>query len=78
MKNKPIYWNTAIKVLSQKDKVLKRLIKNMMISFDLKERYFLSLQSIIGQQIMLPQLILYSINLKKMCKNKSFKSFKTF
>ena len=27
MKNKPIYWNTAIKVLSQKDKVLKRLIK---------------------------------------------------
>ena len=53
MKNKPIYWNTAIKVLSQKDKVLKRLIKKYddKVLTSRKDIFFSLCKSIIGQQI---------------------------
>ena len=53
MKNRPVYWNTAIKVLSQKDKVLKRLIKKYddKVLTSRKDIFFSLCKSIIGQQI---------------------------
>ena len=53
MSKKPYYWSRAIKVLSKKDKVMKKLILKYQDKFltTRKDLFYSLCKSIIGQQI---------------------------
>ncbi len=71
----PIYWNKAKKYLSEKDKVMKKLIKNYQspsetILTSRKDIFFSLCKSIIGQQISVAAANSVFFKFKKKCKNK--------
>ena len=72
MSNKPHYWNRAKKILSKKDKVMKKLIFNYKDgSLVTRNDVFFSLcKSIIGQQISVAAANSVFLKFKKKCKNK--------
>ena len=72
MSKKPIYWNSAIKYLSNKDKVMKKLINQYKDkTLTTRKDIFYSLcKSIIGQQISVAAANSVFLKFKKKCKNK--------
>jgi len=72
MSNKPLYWNKAKRILSKKDKVMKKLIHNYKDgSLVTRNDIFFSLcKSIIGQQISVAAANSVFLKFKKKCKNK--------
>ena len=72
MSNKPKYWNRAKKILSQKDKVMRKLINNYKDkSLVTRNDVFFSLcKSIIGQQISVAAANSVFLKFKKKCNNK--------
>ncbi|MFL2890156.1 MAG: DNA-3-methyladenine glycosylase family protein [Pelagibacteraceae bacterium] len=72
MSNKPHYWNKAKKILSKKDKVMKKLISNYKDgSLITRNDVFFSLcKSIIGQQISVVAANSVFFKFKKKCRNK--------
>ena len=72
MNNKPKYWNKAKKILSKKDKVMKKLISKYKDgSLITRNDVFFSLcKSIIGQQISVAAANSVFKKFKKKCKNK--------
>ena len=72
MSNKPKYWNRAEKILSQKDKVMRKLINNYKDkSLVTRNDVFFSLcKSIIGQQISVAAANSVFLKFKKKCNNK--------
>jgi DNA-3-methyladenine glycosylase II len=72
MIKKPTYWNKARKVLSKRDKVMKKLIHNYKDgSLVTRNDVFFSLcKSIIGQQISVAAASSVFLKFKKKCKNK--------
>ena len=88
MSKEPAYWSKAKKILSKKDKVMKKLIYNYRDgSLITRNDIFFSLcKSIIGQQISVAAANSVFLKFKKKCKNKinaktvnklSFKSLKS-
>tara|TARA_X000001036_G_scaffold427750_1_gene456745 strand:- start:374 stop:1000 length:627 start_codon:yes stop_codon:yes gene_type:complete len=72
MKNKPKYWNKAKRILSKKDKIMKKLIyqykdKSLVTRNDI---FFSLCKSIIGQQISVAAANSVFLKFKKRCKNK--------
>ena len=72
MKNKPKYWNKAKRILSKKDKIIKKLIyqykdKSLVTRNDI---FFSLCKSIIGQQISVAAANSVFLKFKKRCKNK--------
>ena len=72
MTNKPKYWNKAKRILSKKDKVMKKLIlsykdKSLITRNDV---FFSLCKSIIGQQISVKAANSVFFKFKKKCKNK--------
>ena len=72
MSKKPTYWNSAIKYLSNKDKVMKKLINQYKDkTLTTRKDIFYSLcKSIIGQQISVAAANSVFLKFKKKCKNK--------
>tara|TARA_B100000524_G_C23594007_1_gene350082 strand:+ start:265 stop:891 length:627 start_codon:yes stop_codon:yes gene_type:complete len=72
MSGKPLYWNKAKKVLSKKDKVMKKLIIHYKDgSLTTRNDVFFSLcKSIVGQQISVAAANSVFKKFKKKCKNK--------
>jgi len=72
MSNKPKYWNRAKKILSKKDRVMRKLINNYKDkSLVTRNDVFFSLcKSIIGQQISVAAANSVFLKFKKKCKNK--------
>ena len=72
MSKKPIYWNKAKKILSKKDKVIKKLIYNYKDgSLVSRNDVFFSLcKSIIGQQISVAAANAVFFKFKKKCENR--------
>ena len=72
MSKKPIYWNKAKKILSKKDKVIKKLIYNYKDgSLVTRNDVFFSLcKSIIGQQISVAAANAVFFKFKKKCENR--------
>ena len=72
MSKAPEYWSKAKKVLSEKDKVMKKLINNYKDgSLVTRNDVFFSLcKSIIGQQISVAAANSVFLKFKKKCKNK--------
>ena len=72
MSKQPKYWNKAKKILSQRDKVMKRLIQNYKDgSLVTRNDIFFSLfKSIVGQQISIAAANSVFLKFKKKCKNK--------
>ena len=72
MSNKPKYWNRAKKILSKKDKVMRKLINDYKDkSLVTRNDVFFSLcKSIIGQQISVAAANSVFLKFKKKCKNK--------
>ncbi|MDC0167220.1 DNA-3-methyladenine glycosylase 2 family protein [Candidatus Pelagibacter sp.] len=75
MSNSPIYWNTAKKYLSKKDKTMSALIKKYKspsetILTSRKDVFFSLCKSIIGQQISVAAANSVFLKFKKKCKNK--------
>jgi len=68
----PKYWLKAIKILSQKDKVLKKLILKYNDKFltTRKDIFYSLCKSIIGQQISVAAADSVFLKFKKKCKNK--------
>ena len=72
MSKSPIYWNSAIKYLSKKDKVMKKLIykyKDKTLT-SRKDIFYSLCKSIIGQQISVAAANSVFFKFKKKCKNK--------
>ena len=72
MTNKPKYWNKAKKILSKKDKIMKKLIlrykdKSLVSRNDI---FFSLCKSIIGQQISVAAANSVFLRFKKKCNNK--------
>ena len=72
MNNKPKYWNRAKKILSKKDRVMRKLINNYKDkSLVTRNDIFFSLcKSIIGQQISVAAANSVFLKFKKKCNNK--------
>ena len=72
MSNKPKYWNKAKRILSKKDKIMRKLIHNYKDrSLVTRNDVFFSLcKSIIGQQISVAAANSVFLKFKKKCKNK--------
>ena len=75
MTKKPIYWNTAKKYLSKKDKIMRKLITKYKspsetILTSRKDIFFSLCKSIIGQQISVMAANSVFLKFKKRCKNK--------
>ena len=72
MSNKPKYWNRAKKILSKKDKVMRKLINSYKDkSLVTRNDVFFSLcKSIIGQQISVAAANSVFLKFKKKCNNK--------
>ncbi len=72
MNNKPKYWNRAKKILSKKDRVMRKLINNYKDkSLVTRNDVFFSLcKSIIGQQISVAAANSVFLKFKKKCNNK--------
>ena len=72
MSNKPKYWNRAKKILSKKDRVMRKLINNYKDkSLVTRNDVFFSLcKSIIGQQISVAAANSVFLKFKKICNNK--------
>jgi len=72
MSNKPKYWNRAKKILSKKDRVMRKLINNYKDkSLVTRNDIFFSLcKSIIGQQISVAAANSVFLKFKKKCNNK--------
>ena len=75
MTKTPIYWNTAKKYLSTKDKIMKKLIAKYKspsetILTSRKDIFFSLCKSIIGQQISVMAANSVFLKFKKRCKNK--------
>tara|TARA_B100001029_G_C15043709_1_gene445530 strand:+ start:441 stop:1067 length:627 start_codon:yes stop_codon:yes gene_type:complete len=72
MSNSPKYWNKAKKILSKRDKVIKKLILNYKDrSLVTRNDIFFSLcKSIIGQQISVAAANSVFLKFKKKCKNR--------
>ena len=72
MSNPPKYWSKAKKILSKRDKVMKKLINNYQDgSLVTRNDVFFSLcKSIIGQQISVAAANSVFLRFKKKCKNK--------
>ena len=72
MSKPPMYWSRAKKILSKKDKVMKKLISNYKDgSLVTRNDVFFSLcKSIIGQQISVAAANSVFLRFKKKCKNK--------
>ena len=75
MSKKPIYWNTAKKYLSNKDKVMALLIDKYKspseaVLTSRKDIFFSLCKSIIGQQISVAAANSIFLKFKKRCKNK--------
>ena len=72
MTKKPRYWNVAVKYLSSKDVVMKKLIKKYddKILTTRGDIFFSLCKSIIGQQISVAAANSVFIKFKKLCKNK--------
>ena len=75
MTNVPKYWNKAKKYLSQKDKVMAKLIKRYQsptetILTSRKDIFFSLCKSIIGQQISVAAANSVFLKFKKKCRNK--------
>ena len=75
MSNSPLYWNTAKKYLSKKDKTMSNLIKKYKspsetILTSRKDVFFSLCKSIIGQQISVAAANAVFLKFKKKCKNK--------
>tara|TARA_B110001452_G_scaffold250656_1_gene239066 strand:+ start:29 stop:655 length:627 start_codon:yes stop_codon:yes gene_type:complete len=72
MSKQPIYWNKAKKILSKKDKVIKKLIYNYKDgSLVTRNDVFFSLcKSIIGQQISVAAANAVFFKFKKKCENR--------
>ena len=75
MTKTPIYWNTAKKYLSKKDKIMKKLIikyksPSETILTSRKDIFFSLCKSIIGQQISVMAANSVFLKFKKRCKNK--------
>ena len=72
MSGKPKYWNKAKRILSQRDKIMKKLIHNYKDrSLVTRNDVFFSLcKSIIGQQISVAAANSVFLKFKKQCKNK--------
>ena len=71
----PIYWNTAKKYLSKKDKIMRKLITKYnspseTILTSRKDIFFSLCKSIIGQQISVMAANSVFLKFKKKCKNK--------
>ena len=72
MSKSPIYWNSAIKYLSKKDKVMKKLIykyKDKTLT-SRKDIFYSLCKSIIGQQISVAAANSVFLKFRKKCKNK--------
>ena len=72
MSNKPKYWNKAKKILSKKDKIMRKLIytykdKSLVTRNDV---FFSLCKSIIGQQISVAAANCVFLKFKKKCNNK--------
>ena len=72
MRNSPKYWNKAKKILSKRDKVMKRLIinyndKTLVTRNDI---FFSLCKSIVGQQISVAAADSVFLKFRKKCKNK--------
>ncbi len=72
MRNSPKYWNKAKKILSKRDKVMKRLIinyndKTLVTRNDI---FFSLCKSIVGQQISIAAADSVFLKFRKKCKNK--------
>ena len=72
MNNAPKYWNKAKKILSKKDKIMRKLIThykdgNLVTRNDV---FFSLCKSIIGQQISVAAANSVFLKFKKKCKNK--------
>ena len=72
MKKPPAYWNKAKAYLSNKDKVLKHLIKNYNTGHLVSRNdvFFSLCKSIVGQQISVAAANSVFLKFKKKCKNK--------
>ena len=75
MNKKPLYWNTAKKYLSKKDKVMSSLINKYkspseIILTSRKDVFFSLCKSIVGQQISVAAANAVFLKFKKKCKNK--------
>ena len=72
MSKYPIYWSKAVKILSKRDKVLKRLILKYNDKFltTRKDIFFSLCKSIIGQQISVAAANSVFLKFKKSCKGK--------
>jgi len=72
MNNKPKYWNKAKRILSKRDKIMRKLIHNYKdSSLVTRNDVFFSLcKSIIGQQISVAAANSVFLKFKKKCKNK--------
>ena len=72
MNNKPKYWNKAKRILSKRDKIMRKLIHNYKDkSLVTRNDIFFSLcKSIIGQQISVAAANSVFLKFKKKCKNK--------
>ena len=72
MSKKPEYWNKAKRILSQRDKIMRKLIHNYKDrSLVTRNDIFFSLcKSIIGQQISVAAANSVFLKFKKKCKNK--------
>ncbi len=72
MNKYPIYWSKAVKILSKRDKVLKRLILKYNDKFltTRKDIFFSLCKSIIGQQISVAAANSVFLKFKKSCKGK--------
>ena len=72
MSNKPKYWNKAKRILSKRDKIMRKLIHNYKdSSLVTRNDVFFSLcKSIIGQQISVVAANSVFLKFKKKCKNK--------
>ena len=72
MNKKPKYWNKAKRILSKKDKVMKKLIQNYKTGYLITRNdvFFSLCKSIIGQQISVAAANSVFLKFKKKCKNK--------
>tara|TARA_B110000444_G_scaffold228828_1_gene234883 strand:+ start:102 stop:728 length:627 start_codon:yes stop_codon:yes gene_type:complete len=72
MSKKPIYWNKAKRILSRRDKVMKKLIDNYKDGnlITRNDIFFSLCKSIIGQQISVAAANSVFLKFKKKCKNK--------
>ena len=72
MSKPPYYWNRAKKILSRKDKVMKKLINNYKDGnlITRNDVFFSLCKSIIGQQISVAAANSVFLKFKKKCKNK--------